>query len=112
VATVATLLLTGIIIGNLVGGPPPPHVNNNNPTNSTQPTQPPAPPPTSPPQPATPPRAFAGREVRILDRRGLTVDTSSGSYSKSYLHDVADSVVTTVGHSEARSISDNDNQKM
>ncbi len=57
----------------------------------------------------TPPRAFNGREVRILDHRGLSVDTSSKSYPKSYLDGVADSVVTTVGHSEARSISDNNN---
>jgi hypothetical protein len=75
-----------------------------NPTNSTEPT-----PSTSPPQPATPPREFSGR---ALDRRGLSVDTSSELYPKPYLHGAADSVVTTVGNSEARPISDNDNQKM
>jgi hypothetical protein len=105
-AVVGTLLFAGIMIGNSFGGP---DFNYNNPTNTTQPTQPPTPPPTSPPQPANPPRAFAGR---ILDRRGLSVDTSSKFYPKSYLHGVADSVVTKTGHSEARSISDNDNQKM
>lgn len=55
----------------------------------------------------TPPRAFSGREVRIIDHRGLSVDTSGEPYHKSYLDGVADSVVTTVGHLEARSFSDN-----
>jgi len=92
---IVSLAVVGIFIGNLVGGgPPPPQSNNNEPTTTTQPTpatQPSAPPPTSPPSPTptTPPRAFAGREVRTLNRRGLSVDTS-----------------------KARSISDNSNQKM
>ena len=97
-AGVGTLLFMAIIVGNLIGGPSA-HFKNNNPTNGTQPTsttQPPA------PQPATPPRAF----------RGLSVDTSSESYPKSYLPGVAESDVTTVGYSEARSISDDDNQIM
>lgn len=113
-AAIGTLFVVAIIAGNLAGGPPS-HFKNNNTTNTTQPTsttQPPATPPTSPPQPTTPPRAFNGREVRILDRRGLSVDTSSESYPKSYLDGVADSVITTVGHSEARLISDNNDQKM
>jgi len=96
--------------------PPSSRSNNDNPTDTTQPTSTSATPPTSPPQPTptNPPRALTGREARILDRRGLSVDTSSESYPKSYLVDgrIADSVVTTVGHSEARSISDNENQKM
>ena len=108
-AAIGTLAVVGIIIANLVGGPPPPSDNNHPTTNQPIPsTQPPATPPTSPPQPATPPRAFTGR---ILDHRGLSVDTSSEFYSKSYLHGVPDSVVITVGHSEARSISDNNYQK-
>lgn len=83
VAGLGTLAVVGLIFANLAGGPPS-HPNDNNPTNTTQPTpttQPPAPPPTSPPQPAptTPPRAFNEREVRILNRRGLSVDTSSKS---------------------------------
>ena len=116
VAGLGTLAVVGLIFANLAGGPSPPsHSNNNNQTNTTQPTsttQPPAPPPTSAPQPAptTPPRAFNGREVRILDRRGLSVDTSSKSYPKPYPDGVVDNIVTTVGDSEARSISDN-NQK-
>ena len=59
----------------------------------------------------TPPREFTGREVCIPDHRGLSVDTSSEPYPKSYLDGVADCVVITVGHSKARSVSDN-NQKM
>jgi hypothetical protein len=116
VAGLGTLAVVGIIVANLVGGPPS-HFKNNNTTNTTQPnstTQPPAPPPTSPPQPTpiTPPRAFNGREVRILNRHGLSVDTSSESCPKSYQDGIADGVVTTAGHSETRSISDNNNQEM
>jgi hypothetical protein len=83
-AGIGTLALVAIIAGSLGGGPHF-HFSNNNPTNTTQPpptTQPTSTPPTSPPTPTTPPRAFAGREVRILDRRGLSVDTSSESYPK------------------------------
>ncbi|KAN0103664.1 hypothetical protein V8E52_011757 [Russula decolorans] len=106
-AGLGSLAFVGLIYANLVGGPPS-HFNNNNTTNKTQPTsttQQTPPPPISPPQPTPiiPSRAFAGREVRIPGRRGLSVDTSNG---------VADSVVTTVGHSEARLFSDNNDQKM
>jgi hypothetical protein len=115
-AGLGSLAFVGLIYANLVGGPPS-HFNNNNTTNKTQPTsttQQTPPPPISPPQPTPiiPSRAFAGREVRIPGRRGLSVDTSSESYPKSYLDGVADSVVTTVGHSEARLFSDNNDQKM
>ena len=92
-AGIGTLAVVGIIIANLVGGPPPPaHFNPTNTAPQTQPpTPPPSPSPTSPSQPATPPRALARRKVRNLDCRGLTLDTSSESYFRSYLHGVTDS---------------------
>ncbi|KAN0107239.1 hypothetical protein V8E52_010348 [Russula decolorans] len=92
-AGLGSLAFVGLIYANLVGGPPS-HFNNNNTTNKTQPTsttQQTPPPPISPPQPTPiiPSRAFAGREVRIPGRRGLSVDTS-----------------------KARLFSDNNDQKM
>ena len=85
---VLSLALAAIFVGSVVGEPrPPSHSNNNHPTNTTQQNSTSATPPTSPPQPPskTPPRALTGREARMLGRRGLSVDTSSESYPKSYL---------------------------
>ena len=91
-ASLGTLALAGLVVTNLLEG-----WNSSPPAEPAHPpqTQPPAPPPspspTSPSQPATPPRALAEREVRNLDCRGLTLDTSSESYFRSYLHGVTDS---------------------
>lgn len=90
---VLKLAVVGVIVASLAGGPHL-HSNKNNPTNTaettstTQPTATPSinAPLTSPPQLAptipSPPRPFARREVRILDRRGFSVDTSSEFYPK------------------------------
>ena len=102
VAGFSTLAFMALLTGGLMSSPPH-RSNNHNPTNPAQPTSNGTTPPT------TQPRAFARREARILDRRGLSVDTSSESYPKLRLDGVADSVV---GHSEARSILDNNDQKM
>lgn len=108
---VLKLVVVGIIVTNLLDHPHL-HSNNNNPINTSQPTS--TTQPTSPhqPTPTISPEAFDGQEVCTHDRRGLSVDTSSVSYPRSYLGGIADSVVTTIGHSEARLISANSDQKM
>jgi hypothetical protein len=89
---IAKLAVVGAIVTAFVAYPHF-HSNKNNPTDTpqrtstTQPTATPstnATPSTSPPQltPTIPRRTWAGRGARILDRRGLSVDTSSESYPK------------------------------
>ena len=112
-AGIGTLAFVGLIFANLAGGPSS-DFRNNNPSNTTKPNFNDC---SSADfsrlirlQPLRPERRNE-REVRIPDRRGLSVDISSESYPKSYQDGVADGLVTTVGHSETSSISDNGNQE-